>query len=102
MKFSEGNSSCSFSIVAATWIFQRANNILGETMIDAYAAARKIIEAFMQPLGTIATANSTFVSQNWSARKYERMKATLWKVMMLETAWGAIACGVVYLIEEKR
>ena len=56
----------------------------------------------MQPLGTIATANSTFVYQNWSARKYERMKATLWKVMMLETAWGAIACGVVYLIEEKR
>ncbi len=30
-----------------TLIFQRANNILGETAIAAYAAARKIIEAFM-------------------------------------------------------
>ena len=79
-------------------IFQRANNVLGETMIAAYTASRKLIVAFMQPLGTIATANSTFVSQNWGAKQYERIKTTLWKVMGLEVAWGAIACILAYLV----
>ena len=83
-----------------TLIFQRANNVLGENMIAAYAAARKIIEAFMQPLGTIATANSTFVSQNWGAGKYLRIRTTLRKVMGLEVLWGVIACVIVYLIDE--
>ena len=60
-----------------TLIFQRANNVLGEDVIAAHAASRKIIEAFMQPLGTLATANSTFVSQNWGAEKYGRIRAAL-------------------------
>ena len=81
-------------------IFQRANNVLGETMIAAHTAARKIIVAFMQSLGTIATANSTFVAQNWGARQYERIKTTLRKVMALEAAWGVAACCIVYLIGE--
>ena len=81
-------------------IFQRANNILGETIIAAYTAARKIIVAFMQPLITIATANSTFVSQNWGAKQYSRIRRTLKKVIGLEVAWGVIACAVVYLIDE--
>ena len=83
-----------------TLIFQRANNVLGGNMIAAYTAARKIIEAFMQPLGTIATASSTFVSQNWGARQYQRIKTTLWKVMGLEVLWGVIACAIVYLVDE--
>lgn len=81
-----------------TLIFQRANNVLGESMIAAYTASRKIIVAFMQPLSTIAAANSTFVSQNWGAKRYDRIRTTLWKVMWLEAAWGVIACTVVYLI----
>lgn len=83
-----------------TLIFQRANNVLGESVIAAHTAARKIIEAFMQPLGTLATANSTFVSQNWGAGKYQRIQTTLRKVLGLEILWGAIACVIVYLIDE--
>lgn len=78
-------------------IFQRANNGLGETVIAAHAAAHKIINTVMQPLGTIASANSTFISQNWGAKKYDRIKTTLRKVMGLEVLWGVIACALVYM-----
>lgn len=78
-------------------VFQRANNGLGEAVIAAHAAAHKIINTIMQPLGTIASANSTFVSQNWGAKQYDRIKSTLRKVMGLEMLWGVIACVLVYI-----
>lgn len=81
-----------------TLIFQRANNVLGETIIAAHAAAHRIINIVMQPLGTIASANSTFVSQNWGAGKYDRIRAALRRVMGLEILWGVIACALIYAV----
>lgn len=82
-----------------TVIFQRANNVLGEHVIAAHAAAHKIIEAFMQPLGTLATANSTFVSQNWGAGKVDRIRQALRSVLALEVLWGVAACVIVFLVD---
>lgn len=79
-----------------TVIFQRANNALGEMYITAYAAGRRIISILMQFLGTIAEANSTFVSQNWGAKKYTRIKVTLKKVMLLEVLWGVFSCVLIF------
>ncbi len=79
-----------------TVIFQRANNALGEAYITAYATGRRILTILMQPLGTVAEANSTFVSQNWGAGKLERIKATLRKVMAVEAVWGTISCLLVF------
>lgn len=75
-------------------IFQRANNLLGEAYITAHTASRRIMT---QPLATIATANSTFVGQNWGAKRAERIKDTLKKVIGLELLWAVFACGVVWL-----
>ena len=61
-------------------IYQRSINGLGEALIVAHTAARKIISVLMMPLASIATANSTFVSQNWGAKKYGRVAQTLKKV----------------------
>lgn len=83
-----------------TIIFQRANNVLGQNVIAAHTASRKIIEAFMQPLGVLATANATFVSQNWGAGKFERIQKTLRRVLGLEVLWGVLACAVVYLLSD--
>lgn len=80
-----------------TMIFQRANNALGEEYITAYASGRRIISIVMQPLGSIAEANSTFVSQNWGARKYNRIITSLKKVMTVEILWGTIACILIYI-----
>lgn len=78
-------------------IFQRANNTLGETFIASYAASRKIMMILLQPLATISIANSTFVGQNWGAKKPERIQSTLKKVLLLEIGWGCFAAAVIYL-----
>ncbi len=78
-------------------IFQRANNLLGESYITAYTASRRIISIMMQPLGTIAAANSTFVGQNWGAKKMDRIRQTIRKVIGLELLWGMFACCAAWL-----
>lgn len=77
-------------------IFQRANNGLGEMIISAHTASRRIIGIMMQPLATIATASSTFVGQNWGAKKTERIQSALKKVFGMETAWALLSCGAVF------
>lgn len=78
-------------------VYQRAINYLGETLIIAHTAARRIIGIFMMPLGSIATANSTFVSQNCGAGKLNRVNNTLIKVMKMEVIWGIFSCVLVFL-----
>lgn len=77
-------------------IFQRANNHLGETIISAHTAARRIIEMMMQPLATIATASSTFIGQNWGAKKKERIHTAIWKVLFLEIIWSLLGCAAIW------
>lgn len=78
-------------------IFQRANNLLGETIITAHTASRRIITIMMQPIGTIATANSTFVAQNWGAKKPERIRDALKKVLCVELLYSVAAAAVIWL-----
>lgn len=77
-------------------IFQRANNHLGETIISAHTASRRIIGIMMQPLATISTASSTFVGQNWGARKPERIRTALRQVTVMELAWSFFGCALIY------
>ena len=78
-------------------IFQSANNGLGQVYITAHTAARKLILIFMQPLGTLATAASTFVSQNWGAAQYARIRWTLNRVLLLTVIWGLLAFAIVWV-----
>lgn len=78
-------------------IFQRANNGMGEIIIAANTAARKIIMLLIQPLGTVAHAFSTFTAQNWGAQRYDRIRNSLKKVLGLVMLWSIFACAVVYL-----
>lgn len=71
-------------IDAGSVIYQRANNAFGEVFIAAHAAGRRIVSVFMQPLGSISTACSTFVGQNWGAGKKERIRLAIRRVCMLE------------------
>ncbi len=80
-----------------TMFYQRGVNILGETYIVAHTAARKIISIFTMSLSAIATANSTFASQNWGAGKKERVRDALKKIVALEVICGLIACVCTFL-----
>ncbi len=78
-------------------IFQRANNTLGEQIISAHTAARRLILILMQPLATISTASSTFIGQNWGAKKMERIRAALKEVVGMALIWSLLSCALVYL-----
>ena len=78
-------------------IFQRANNLLGEAYITAHTASRRLIGIMMQPISTIANANSTFIGQNWGAKKIDRIQTALKKVIRLEVLYGLFACATIYL-----
>ena len=77
--------------------FQGANNALGEAVIAAHTAARRIIMILMQPMSTIMDASGTFVAQNWGAHQKKRIREALKKVMGMEIAWGLFSCLIVYL-----
>lgn len=72
-------------------IYQRAINHLGESLIVAHTAARRLIGIFTMPQGSIATAYSTFVSQNWGAGKRYRVRRSIKNAMAMELGWGAVA-----------
>lgn len=78
-------------------IFQRANNVLGETFITAHAAARKILMIMIQPQATIAVATSTFVGQNWGAKNGVRVQTGLKRALALEFGWGLFGTAFVWL-----
>lgn len=78
-------------------LYQRAINGLGDNLIVAHTAARKIIGILMMPLASIATANSTFVSQNFGARQYGRIEKSIRKVIGMEVCWGVLSCILVYI-----
>lgn len=68
-------------------ILQSAVNSLGEVTIAAHTAARKVVEMFMQPLSSIAIADTTFVSQNLGANQYNRIKEGVRKSVWISFIW---------------
>ena len=72
-------------------ILQGAVNSFGTSTITAHTAARKIDDIFMLPLGTIAMASSTFASQNFGAKKNDRVKKGIFTGIMMAEVWSAIS-----------
>ena len=77
---------------------QSAVNSLGEQIIAAHTAARKIDEIFMMPLGTLATAAATFASQNFGAGKYDRVYKGIKDAVLIAIGWSVCAILIVFAI----
>ena len=69
---------------------QGAINSFGKEIITAHMAARKVSEIYMMPLGTLTTAAATYVSQNYGAKKYERIKIGLKKTVLMGAIWSTV------------
>ena len=83
------------SIVSiGTVILQSAINVLGESIIAAHASARKLFSLFSLPGGTLATSISTFVSQNYGAKQYQRIKEGVKIANWISVIYG-IAISIV-------
>lgn len=81
-------------------ILQGAVNSLGTGIITAHTAARKIDDIFMLPLGTVAMASSTFASQNYGAKKMERVKKGIRYGIGIASCWSIFSLAVVSLFRK--
>lgn len=77
-------------------VLQSAVNMLGEITIAAHTASRKIVEMLMQPMISIAIANTTFVSQNLGAKKYARIRKGQKKCILLCFIWVMISIVISF------
>lgn len=77
-------------------VLQSAVNGLGEITIAAHTAARKVVEMFMQPLVSIAIADTTFVSQNLGAKKYHRIREGMIRSVLISIIWVVVVIIVSY------
>lgn len=75
-------------------VLQSAINTFGANTIVAHTAARKLTELFMMPFSVLATTMATYCSQNLGAGKIERIKAGIWRALILSWIW----CGIVIVI----
>lgn len=79
-------------------IMQAAVNSLGSLIIAAHVCSRKIAEMFMQPLVTVGSACSTFVSQNYGAGNFERIKRTMKLGGIYSAVWSAFTFVVLFFL----
>lgn len=87
--------NCIFAI--GSLILQGAINGLGKAVIAGHLAARKIAEIFMLPMITVSTACSTIVSQNFGAKKFDRIKKTIKISVFMELSMAALFIAIVYI-----
>lgn len=84
-----------YSITAiGSMVMQAANNHLGSIYVSAFTASTRLKLFAMCPFDALAAAVSTFCSQNYGAKKVDRIKEGLWKGTAVGVAYG-IVVGVL-------
>lgn len=76
---------------------QSAVNSLGEQIIAAHTAARKIDDIFMLPLGTLSLAASTFASQNLGAGQLDRVYKGIKTGTLIAIVWSVFSTICIFL-----
>lgn len=75
-------------------VLQGVINTFGEGIIVAHTAARRLTELFMLPISVLGATMATYCSQNFGARRPDRIRKGLWLALCL--AWAA--CAIVILL----
>ena len=87
------------SIVSiGTVILQTAVNSMGVSIIAAQITGRRIMFFLMMPMSSLATALTTFVSQNFGAGNKKRIKSAVKYANIINTIWSIIAPAFVYTL----
>lgn len=81
----------------STLILQTGINSLGTTMIAGYMAGRKYLELFMMPGAAFAMTAANFVSQNYGARKFDRIKIGVNRMLHMNFLWAVISFAVIFI-----
>ncbi len=79
-------------------ILQRSINELGTVIITAHTASRRVYELLMIPMSTFSNANSTFVGQNYGAKKYSRIIEANRKMLGVEFLWSMFSIAFSWIL----
>ncbi|MBP3923500.1 MAG: MATE family efflux transporter [Ruminiclostridium sp.] len=82
-------------------VLQNGVNGFGPEIITAHTAARKLFGFSIMPFSAISATLVTFVSQNYGACKFDRIKTGIKYGIMIEWIWSTAAVIVVYLLSDK-
>lgn len=80
----------------STLILQTGINSLGTVMIAGYMAGRKYLELFMIPGMAISMSAANFVSQNFGAKEYQRIKSGVNQMLLMAFLWAAISFVIIF------
>lgn len=87
------------SIVSiGTVILQSSINALGATIISAQTSARRIMSFATLPMSAIATAITTFTSQNHGAKQPHRIAKGIRQGAIVAVSWAVCASVLLYFI----
>lgn len=78
-------------------VMQSAINSLGTAVITAHTASRRIYEMLMVPMTCVSSADSTFVGQNYGAKKYRRIAEANRKMLAVEFLWSVFSIAVSWM-----
>lgn len=81
-------------------MLQSAINELGDTVIAAHTAARKILMMLLQPLVTFGTSCATFAGQNYGAKEYGRIKKGLMQTCFFSFVWSSLVVIFLWVASE--
>lgn len=85
-------SGCSMAFMGSlvqfgTLVLQTAINGLGQNIVVAHTAARKVTEIFMMAFSITGSAMCTFVGQNVGAGKYDRVRKGTFGAILFLCGW---------------
>ena len=85
--------ACMGSLVnSGTVVLQSAINGFGTLIIAGHVSTRKVFSLLAIPIMTLGTASATFVSQNFGARQYGRIRRGVRCAVLLTSIWSVILC----------
>ncbi len=94
--FSMAMMQCVFSLGSV--VLQRSINALDTDIITAHTASRRIYEMLMIPMSTVSSATSTFVGQNYGAKRYRRIREANRKMLLVELVWSVFSILICWTL----
>ncbi len=85
-------------VTVSSVILQTGINSLGSTLIAGYTAGRKYLELLMMPGASLAMTAASFASQNFGAKKFDRIKKGINKMYIIGFIWSFFAAIIVFAI----
>ncbi len=88
-----------YSIVDMGSIVQQNGiNEMGEDIIAAHTAARKILSLLLMPFSAVGATMVTYCGQNRGAGKYRRIKTGMRDGLMISFVWCTLAIILIYTV----